>query len=240
MGLLTLLTEIKWKYIINKSYVRFINKSNYTISKSCRIKKSKIYIYPNASIEIGDNVHIENSEIHITKGSLIIEDNSIIRGSIYNKCNIIINDGHIKIGSHTKISNERIWVRFGGKLTIGDYTNINVGGEIRCDELIDIGSYNQISYDVNIWDTNTHNILPSNQRRNQTKKYFPYFGYEENKPKTAPIIIGDDCWIGEKVSILKGTMIEDEVIIGYNTTIINSTIPSKSTVVPIVDNKIKK
>ena len=51
------------------------------------------------------------------------------------------------------------------------------------------------------------------------------------------IIIGDDCWLGERVSILKGSIIGDEVIVGYNTTIPGKNIQSKSTVVSEISLK---
>ena len=108
---------------------------------------------------------------------------------------------------------------------------------MRCDESISIGSYNQISYDINIWDTNTHNILPVEDRRRVAEEYFPYFGKETEKPITKPVIIGDDCWLGERVSILKGSIIGDEVIVGYNTTITGKNIQSKSTVVSEISLK---
>lgn len=228
---------IKWHYLFHKSKVRVFDNGVANI-KNAKIQNSKLYVYPGAELIIEDNVLIDCSEIHITKGSVKIGHNSIIKGSKYDKCNIIVNDGHITIGNHTKISNRRIWVRFGGQLTIGDYTNINSGGEIRCDEHVVIGNFNQISYEVNIWDTNTHSILPKEERRNLTKKYHPYYGFEINKPKTSPIKIGDDCWISARSTILKGSTIGNEVILGYNTTLINKHIPSKSTVVPVIDNKI--
>lgn len=232
------LFELKWVYLLSKSWVRIFAPENTQIASSVKIQNSKIYVYPGAKLIIDENVFINNCEIHITKGSLIIGYGTIIKGSNYDKCNIIVNDGHITIGNHTKISNRRIWVRFGGQLTIGDYTNINSGGEIRCDEHVVIGNFNQISYEVNIWDTNTHSILPKEERRNLTKKYYPYYGFEIHKPKTSPIKIGDDCWISARSTILKGSIIGNEVVVGYNTTLVNKHIPSKTTIVPIIDYKI--
>ena len=68
-------------------------------------------------------------------------------------------------------------------------------------------------------------------RRERTKQYFPYFGYENSKPKTAPVVIGDDCWIGEKASLLKGSKLGNEVIVGYNCLLTGQEILDKSTVV---------
>ena len=45
---------------------------------------------------------------------------------------------------------------------------------LRADEQITIGDYNQISYNVMIWDTNTHNIYTPSKRRELTEKYYPF------------------------------------------------------------------
>ena len=55
------------------------------------------------------------------------------------------------------------------------------------------------------------------------------------KPKTAPVIIGDDVWIGEKSSILKGTSLGNNVIVGYNTTLVGKHIPTNKTVVQKIE-----
>lgn len=84
---------------------------------------------------------------------------------------------------------------------------------------------------MNIWDTNTHNILPKEDRRIIAEKYFPYYGYELSCPQTKPVKIGDDCWIGQNASILKGTIIENEVIVGYQCLLVDKVIQQRSTVV---------
>lgn len=234
MGLLKInfLTELKYKYIFSKTITRVFKGAECSISSRAKIRNSKIIVSSGAKLYIGNDVLIENAEIYIEKGSLIINDFSIIRSEKNNsKLKIIINKGEVMIGHHSKISCERIWVRFGGKLDIGNYTNINNGSEIRCDESIIIGSYNQISYNVRIWDTNTHNILERRQRRKIAEDHFPYFGYEKERPKTKPIKIGNDCWLGENAAILKGTIIGDGVNIGFGTIISGQCICEFTTVV---------
>ena len=39
---------------------------------------------------------------------------------------------------------------------------------------------------------------------------------------TAPVIIGNNCWMGTNVVILKGVTIGDNVIVGANTTVYES------------------
>ena len=129
-------------------------------------------------------------------------------------------------------------IRFGGNVEIGSYTNINSGSEIRSDESVIIGSYNQISYDVNIWDTNTHTIYKSEKGLKLRGNISLYFGYEIEKPLTSPIVVGDNCWIGERSSIMKGTQIGDNVIVGYNTMLLNKIIESNKRVVQDINLRI--
>lgn len=233
-----ILNELKYKYLFSNNLIRFFRGSECRISSKAEIKNSKIIISSGANLVIGDFVLIENVEIYVEKGSLIIDEFSILQSdSKDNKVKIIINDGNVIIGNHSKISCNRIWVRFGGKLEIGNYTNINKGSEIRCDEHISIGSFNQISYNVKIWDTNTHSIIAKDERRKIAEKYFPYFGFEEKRPITKPIVIGDDCWIGENAAILKGTSLGDGSIVGFNTIITGQNIIENSTVVQDVKLK---
>ena len=230
-------SEIKWPYLFKKTYFRICSGSVCNVGHHVSINNSRIIAVNDSIIEIANNVVIDNATIFVDGGKFIIGEHSIIRGDL-NPVLINIEEGETHIGHHSKVSAKRFWIRFGGILRIGNYMNINNGSEVRCDESISIGSYNQISYDINIWDTNTHNILPVEDRRRVAEKYFPYFGKETNRPLTKPVVIGDDCWIGERASILKGSIIGNDTIVGYNTLIVGKQIPANSTVVNNIDLQI--
>ncbi len=239
MEILRLDKKFLFKYIFKQTFFWVFPGATVIVGPNVKISNSKIIVSPGAEVTIGPNVNIRNAEIYVEKGCLKIDEFSLIQGmNSHDRLLLIINDGKVSVGHHSRISCKKIWIRFGGNLTIGNYTNINNGSEIRCDESVSIGSYNQISYCVNIWDTNTHSILGKDDRRKIAEKYYPYFGYEETKPKSAPTIIGDDCWIGEGVSILKGSQIGDGSIIGYKTTVVGKTIPSDSRVVQEITLKV--
>ena len=230
---------MKIKYLFSRTFFRIFPGADVKIGSNVTISRSRLVISAGASLTIASNVVIQDTEIYVEKGSFSIDESSILQGeSIFKRAKVIINDGLVSFGNHSKVSCDRIWVRFGGSLSIGEYTNINRGSEIRCDESITIGSYNQISYQVKIWDTNTHGILSPSDRRRVAKQYYPYFGYEESKPETKPIIIGNDCWLGESVAILKGSCIGDRTIVGFQTTISGKTIPADSRVVQDVQLKV--
>lgn len=227
-----ILFNIHLKYLLRGNYVHSPSSASLSISPSASLHNVKIYVSPGAKLEIGEHVVINNTVICVERGECVIYDKCIIGpSSNMHKTHLVINNGRLLVNHHSKLSLERIWVRFGGVVRIGCYSNINADSEIRCDESVTIGSYNQISYGVRIWDTNTHSILSKEERRKTTEEFYPYFGYENSKPKTVPVYIGDDCWIGEKASILKGTKLGDEVIVGYNCLLSGQSVPDKSMVV---------
>lgn len=182
---------------------------------------------------IKGNVRLEGVGLFLTNGASVeIGEYSFLemnRNSVSPE--YIVNGGTLVVGSHTKLACQRLWIRFGGKCKIGDYTNVNDGTEIRTDENVYIGSFCRISYNNRIWDTNTHNIYSQDIRRKMTIDYFPSFGREFEKPITKPVKIGDGCWLGERVAILKGCTLEDNVIVGFNTTISNRHIMENNIVV---------
>lgn len=186
----------------------------YSKAKTAKILNSKINVSPNAKLIIADNVEIQNVDITILKGELIIGSNtSLISGDKENNSTIYISDGSLNIGDHCVIKAD-FSVRFEGKCTIGSYTGIMENSEIRCDEFIEIGDYNMISYECMIYDTNTHSIYSKDKRREMTKLDFPAIGREHEKPITQPVKIGNDCWIGKRAAILKGVTIGDESVVG--------------------------
>lgn len=231
LKILNYIREVKWLFLLQHSHVRVNRNATLSKGKNVRIISSNIFLSSKAKLMIKDNVRISNVSIYISDGDFTIGKDSIVEGLGYNKSVYIVNTGSIHIADHVKCNVKRIWVRFMGNLNIGSYTNINDGSEIRVDESVTIGNYNQISYEVNIWDTNTHNIYSPEKRAEITRKYYPYYGFEYEKPKTAPIHIGDNCWIGERSSILKGTFIGDNVIVGYNTLLSNVRIDKNKKVV---------
>lgn len=218
--------ETKWRYYLTGSTVR--SKGTLKLGKNVSIIDSNVYIDRDSILEIGDNVKIENLNIALTNNSQMSIGEYCLLGESKQGggwSEYIINDGKVSVADHVMLKCQRLWVRFKGELSIGCYTNINRGSEIRADESVSIGAYVQCSYNVRIWDTNTHNILPPESRINLTIDKFPFFGYEYKRPSTSPVLIGNNVWIGEKASILKGCKIDNNAIVGYNTLLIGTHIP---------------
>ncbi len=223
MGLLSSIVsfvlETKWLYLFNRSRVRVSSKSMWNVAKNVKIENCTFIVTGNSVVTIEDGAYLKNSIISVDNANFIVGRNSIV-GSRKKVTEIHVqNSCSFTLGHHSLLLLKRIWIRFAGCVKIGDYTNINYDSEIRSDESVTIGSYCQISYGINIWDTNTHNILPPEERKVLAEKYYPYFGFETTRPKTAPVVVGDYCWLGEKSTLLKGTRLGNNVIVGYNTTL---------------------
>lgn len=226
------LFHIRYKYLfMNFSYVYVDSTSTLSIGKDFKIWHSKIHLKNHSVLNIDDGVSIKNTVFSTNCGIINIGNNSVLEnGKMPTRQYIVITDGYLEIGSFNRIRCCSIWIRFKGKLLLSDYININEFSEVRCDENISIGEYTEISYYVNIWDTNTHEFEPYEQRRERWRKLFLKRDVS-SKPITSPISIGTDCWIGEKSSILKGCSIGNRCIIGYSTMLSNAVIPNDSKVV---------
>ena len=109
-----------------------------------------------------------------------------------------------------------------GSCKIGDFTLLN-GALIMSDERIEIGSHVLVSWNVGIADSDFHPIDAA-QRRIDTLALAPFYKDRPPRPvlKTAPVIIGDNVWIGMNAVILKG------VIIGENSIVAAGAVVSKS------------
>lgn len=234
------ISETSWKYYRTHSNVRILHGGIAEIDKSATIKNSIVFIDATSKLIIKGHARIEGVGLFLTNGAVVeISEYSFIE---YNRNSIrpeyIIDGGKLVIADHTKLACARLWVRFGGNITIGKYTNINPGTEIRADESVTIGNFCRISYNIRIWDTNTHCVYSPEIRMEMTQKYFPAFGKEFERPKTKPVVIGNGCWLGERVSILKGTTLGENVTIAYGATISNKEIPAGKTVVQKLDLKL--
>lgn len=222
--------QYKYRFLVHGSTVRVRTNSTFQCKKTAIIRNSSIYVDTGSSLILEEGAQIINCDVYI-HGNMHIGKHTKI-GLPKKRITVTIDDGQLTLGHHSQLLSDWTWIRFGGRLSIGDYTNINGGGQLRADESVQIGDYCMISYNVNIWDTNTHTFYPAKKRRELTEKYWPYYGREIEKPKTAPVVIGSDVWIGENVSILKGSSVGDESIIGYGCTIAGKQIEVGSKVVP--------
>lgn len=112
----------------------------------------------------------------------------------------------------------------------GKEKNLYFGDDIRLGDLVHIVAVQSVKIgndclfasNIFVSDCDHGSYIDSSQDINIHPKDRPLY--------SSPVIIGDDCWIGENVCILKGSKIGSHCIIGANT-IVNSEIPDYSIVV---------
>jgi len=116
-----------------------------------------------------------------------------------------------------------------GRCTVGDYTLIN-GALIMAEELIQIGSHCLISWNVGIADSDFHPIDPV-LRRMDAEALAPYSPKPAHRPHigTAPVVIGDNVWVGMGAVILKGVTIGDNSVVAAGS-IVTKSVPENSLV----------
>lgn len=89
-------------------------------------------------------------------------------------------------------------------IRVGARTYLVNGTEIIARERVDIGSDCRIGERTTIIDSDFHGIRPD----------------ERDKPgKTAPVVIGDNVWLGNEVMVLKGVTIGKSAVIGARTVV---------------------
>ena len=112
-----------------------------------------------------------------------------------------------------------------GSCKIGDFTLLN-GALIMADERIEIGSHCLFSWNVGIADSDFH-PLDAAQRRIDTMALAPFYEGRPPRPelKTAPVIIGDNVWIGMNAIVLKGVTIGDNSVVAAGS-VVSKSVPT--------------
>ncbi len=96
-----------------------------------------------------------------------------------------------------------IVARYGGKIEIGNHCGIS-GSTIYSWDSIKIGNYTRVGANCKIIDNDFHPV----------ELEYRHKGLNEKHTRRAPIVIGNDCFIGMNSIILKGTTIGNNVIVG--------------------------
>lgn len=161
-------------------------------------KLYKQYLFNRFAI-IGKNVAIHKSaSISCVKSqSIIIGDNCDIL------CKFVTRGGHIQVGNNTTIRFNTI---------IGSIEQVIIGNDVI------------ISNNVHIYDNNNHPISPKKRLEMCTSGFYSPL-WDWDKSESAPVIIKDNVWIGERSTILKGVRVGEGSIIGCDSVVTKSVPP---------------
>ena len=145
------------------------------------------------------NCEIKPGMIKIGFGNIGIFDQVLSRGILEIKGKIIFY-GKAVIGHGSKIS-----VGKNGILEIGNNFNVTAETSIVCHKHIKFGDNNLISWENLVMDIDFHKIKKLNE--------------DNFRNKLENIDIGNNVWIGCRNTILKGSRIKDNSVIGANSLI---------------------
>jgi acetyltransferase-like isoleucine patch superfamily enzyme len=177
--------------------IKRIIKSGYTLYRFIILLKNNII----------NNLYLHYNNVNIKKPYKIKGVISISnKGSLEIQSNFRVNSGihYNRIGGDAIT---RLIVKENGNLVIGNNLSIS-NSTIVCTNKIEIGKFVFIGGDCKIWDTNFHSI--EFQKRIQN----------DDNPRTAPIKIKDNVFIGASSIILKGITIGKNSIIAAGSVVV--------------------
>jgi len=127
----------------------------------------------------------------------------------------------LDIGIGTEFTESELII-YDGKIKIGNYCWFSLRNQIISNHSVLIGNYCIVARDVYISDTNEH-PLNKHMRRKQTLDLLKIgISPDRNESLGAPVIIGNDVWIGERAIILKGVNIGDGCVIAAGSVVTKS------------------
>ena len=136
----------------------------------------------------------------------------------------------ISVGAGTVLTGRLLIFPHDGRISIGRDCYLGENSRIWSAASIEIGNRVFISHNVNIHDTNAHSIDPRIRYRHFVETMTTGFPRENTVDiVSAPIVIGDDVWIGFNSIILKGVKIGRGVIVAAGS-VVTKDIPEFSIV----------
>ncbi len=139
--------------------------------------------------------------------------------------NIQKDPNKIRIGDNCHIRGELLIFAYGGEITIGNNCFIGEGSRIWSGEKVEIGSHVLVSHNVNIIDTNSHEM--DHQLRAKGFVDMLENGHPKDKThiETKPIVIKDYAWISLNAAILKGVTIGEGAIVAAGSVVLEDVEP---------------
>lgn len=130
---------------------------------------------------------------------------------------VLADKGTIRLGKYVRAHRRsKLLAMDDGVLQIGSNTAMGNGVTITCMDRVTVGEGVQFGPDVKIYDHDHDFRVPG--------------GVGAGKFRTAPVEIGDNCWIGCNVVILMGTTLGENCIVGAGS-VLKGQYPANSVIV---------
>ncbi len=115
-----------------------------------------------------------------------------------------------------------------GKVILNEHSKLGPNSMIQCVNRVEIGAYSMTSDYVTICDNNSHPVNPMYRKYMRTTKRSDD-SRKWRHSANAPIVIGENCWIGTHVRICKGVTIGDNSIVAA-CSVVTKDVPANSIV----------
>ncbi len=162
--------------------------------------KRPIYVYGNVKLDsLYGDIEIQGK---ITRGMIKI-GLPVNGAAIDTKKTHFLNNGKITFKGKVNICNGGSINNRGGNLILGNGVIIGENVRIVCTHHIEINEGTRIAHESQIMDSNFHFIINTDSQSTSTAN--------------GKIIIGKYCWIGNRSTIQKGTVLPDYTIAASNT-----------------------
>jgi len=153
-----------------------------------------------------------------------VGENTVLDSSICFKHYFSVLPVGLRAGSNVTFWRTSLAAEENAFIEIGDYTYI-ANASLVCSERISIGSRVLIAGGVTIADSDFHPLMPA-ARLADTIALSPV-GNRRHRPSvsTKPVVIEDDVWIGYNATILKGVRVGTGAIVAPGALVINDVAP---------------
>jgi len=152
-------------------------------------------------------------------GNIVAGENSVIDSSFCFKHFFAKGEVGLRVGNHVTIWRASLAADEDAVIEIGDYCYV-ANASLVCSERISIGARVLVAGGVTIADSDFHPIMPA-ARLADTVALSPIGDRTRRPPVEArPVIIEDDVWIGYNATILKGVRIGAGAVIAPGAVVI--------------------
>ncbi len=158
-----------------------------------------------------------NAKANVKANSTMVGNNHVLGPSSH----IYLQDGATK---DSVVLEDQVWmlgtimVQNNGKVIMHELSKIDDTTSILCVDRVEIGAYTAIAKDTVICDNNNHPISPAFRRKMRPTPVGDDMRMWKHSAH-APIIIGENVWIGSCVRICKGVTIGDNAVIAANSVV---------------------